>query len=470
MKNFSGQGVFIEGSTSYSSVPRMFCLKFKNKMYLLYTLLYSAVVVFILPFQYLKRPKELRKRWLREKFGFIDPSVSPLIKGRIEGGYGSESTHTEGIIWVHAVSVGEVMAAIPLLKKIREKYPSKGIMLSTITDTGQKIARERVPESTMVFYLPFDIPIILKRVFKRKKPELLITIETELWPNLFRVSRQYGSPVILLNGRISEKSFKGYKKVSFFVQEVLSNVALFCMQSETYAERISNIGVDELKIKVLGNFKFDIKPPSGIPEWSERMKGPVLIGGSTHEGEEEFLLSVYMKLKKDFPDLNLILAPRHPERFKNVEDLLRSKGLYFIKRSAFIASNPPSPSLVKGGEGGIIILLDTVGELSAVYGISDIAIIGKSFKGHGGQNPLEPAYWGKPIVCGPHMENFPFIKDFFREGAALEVNEDSLYSKLRELLLSPEKAKDIGLKSQQLYKKNTGAVERAMEVIAGYIN
>jgi 3-deoxy-D-manno-octulosonic-acid transferase len=287
-------------------------------------------------------------------------------------------------------------------------------------------------------------------------------------------------------GRISEKSFKRYKNVSSFVKEVLSNVVLFCMQSETYAERISNIGVDERRIKVLGNFKFDIKPPSKIPEWSERIKGPVLIGGSTHEGEEEFLISVYMKLKKDFPDLNLILAPRHPERFKNVEDLLRSKGVYFIKRSAFIASNPPNPPLVKGGEGGfselrtpnsepktfkgIIILLDTVGELSAVYGISDIAIIGKSFKGHGGQNPLEPAYWGKPIVCGPHMENFPFIKDFFREGAALEVDKDGLYLRLRELLLSPEKAKDMGLKAQQLYKKNTGAVERAMEVIAEYIN
>jgi 3-deoxy-D-manno-octulosonic-acid transferase len=152
-------------------------------MYLLYTLLYSAVVVFILPFQYLKRPKELRKRWLREKFGFIDPSVHPLTKGGIEGWYGSESTHTGGIIWVHAVSVGEVVAVIPLLKKIREKYPSKGLMLSTITDTGQKVARERVPEGTIVFYLPFDIPIILKRVFKRKNPELLITIETELWPN-----------------------------------------------------------------------------------------------------------------------------------------------------------------------------------------------------------------------------------------------------------------------------------------------
>jgi len=436
-------------------------------MYFLYTLLYYAILVFILPFQYLKRPKKLKKRWLREKFGFI------------KGGLG-------GIIWIHAVSVGEVMAAIPLLKKLREKYPSKSLMLSTITDTGQKVARERVPEGTMVFYLPFDIPIILKRVFERMRPELLITIETELWPNLFRISRQYGIPVILLNGRISEKSFKGYKKASFFMKEVLSNVALFCMQSEMDAERISSIGVNEGRIKVLGNFKFDIKPPSKIPEWSEGMKGPVLIAGSTHDGEEEFLISVYMKLKKDFTDLNFILAPRHPERFKNVEDLLRSKGVSFIKRSALSTSNPTLPPLVKGGEGGfselrtpnselqsfkgIVILLDTVGELSAVYGISDIAIIGKSFKGYGGQNPLEPAYWGKPIVCGLHMENFPFIKDFYREGAAFEVDEDGLYSKLRELLLLPEKAKETGLKAQQLYKKNTGAVDRAIEVIAGYIS
>ena len=419
-------------------------------MYFLYTLLYYAILVFILPFQYLKRPKKLRKRWLREKFGFI------------KGGNG-------GIIWIHAVSVGEVMAAIPLLKKLREKYPSKSLMLSTITDTGQKVARERVPEGTMVFYLPFDIPIILKRVFERMRPELLITIETELWPNLFRISRQYGIPVVLLNGRISEKSFKGYKKASFFMKEVLSNVDLFCMQSEMDAERISSIGVNEGRIKVLGNFKFDIKPPSKIPEWSERMKGPVLIAGSTHEGEEEFLISVYMKLKKDFTDLNLILAPRHPERFKDVENLLRSKGVSFIKRSAFI-SELRTPNSELQILKGTVILLDTVGELSAVYGISDIAIIGKSFKGYGGQNPLEPAYWGKPIVCGLHMENFPFIKDFYREGAAFEVDEDGLYSKLRELLFLPEKAKETGLKAQQLYKKNTGAVDRAIEVIAGYIS
>jgi 3-deoxy-D-manno-octulosonic-acid transferase len=436
-------------------------------MYFLYSLLYIAVLFFLLPFQYLKRPKELRGKWLREKFGFI------------KGGRGSGSTRNEGIIWIHAVSVGEVMATLPLLKKLREKYPSKSIMLSTITDTGQKVAKERAPEGTIVFYLPFDVPPILKTVLKRMRPEVLITIETELWPNLFRVFKEFRIPIIIVNGRISENSFRGYKKISFFMNRVLSNVNLFCMQSDLDAERIRSIGVDKGRIKVLGNFKFDTKPPSEIPEWAERIKSPALIAGSTHEGEEEFLTNVFLKLKKDFPDLNLILAPRHPERFEDVEELLASKGLSFIKRSEFRTFNPPIPPLVKGGEGGLpelqvlkgeIILLDSVGELSAVYGKSDITIIGKSFKGYGGQNPLEPAYWGKPIVCGPHMENFPFIKDFYRDGAALEVNEDGLYPTLRELLLSPEKAREMGLKAQQLYRKNTGAVERAMEVIAGYID
>mgnify|MGYP001041901051 CR=1 FL=1 len=440
-------------------------------MYLLYSLLYSIVLFFLLPFHYLKRPKELRKRWLREKFGIInsapsnsksllpsfDPSVSPLSKEGIKGWY-------KGIIWIHAVSVGEVMAALPLLKGLKERYPSRGIMLSTITDTGQKVAREGAPEGTSVFYLPLDITFVLKIAFKRVKPEILITIETELWPNIFKVFKQNGIPVVLLNGRISENSFRGYKKISFFMKRVLSCVDLFCMQSELDAERIRSLGVDEKRIKVLGNFKFDTKPPSEIPQWTDRIQGPVIIAGSTHEGEEEFITSVYSELKKDFPDLNLIIAPRHPERFKKVEDLLKSRGLSFVKRSEFLRVPSPDSRL-----SGTILLLDSVGELSAIYGISDIAIIGKSFKGYGGQNPLEPAYWGRPILCGPHMENFPLIKDFYSEGAALEVYEEGLYTKLRDILLSPERAKEMGSKAKELYMRNAGAVEKAMESIAGYI-
>jgi 3-deoxy-D-manno-octulosonic-acid transferase len=437
-------------------------------MFFLYSLLYCIALFFLFPVHYLKRPKQLRKRWVKDKFGFINPSFSPLTKGGIK----------RGIIWVHAVSVGEVMASLQLLKKLREKYPSKSIILSTITDTGQKVGREGAPEGTSVVYLPFDIPFVLRTVLKRVKPEILITIETELWPNVFKLFKEHRIPVILLNGRISGKSFSGYKKISFFMKRVLSHVDLFCMQSELDAKRIKGLGVDRERIRVLGNFKFDKKPPSAIPEWAKRISGPILIAGSTHEGEEELMNSVYCELKKDFPDLNLIIAPRHPERFQEVENLLRSKGIFFIKRSEFRTSTPTIPPSAKGGEGsfsepqfltGEIVLLDTLGELSAIYGIADIAIIGKSFKGYGGQNPLEPAYWGKPIVCGPHMENFPFIWALYDQGAALEVQEEGLYPALKELLLSPEKAKKMGDKAKEFYIKNAGAVEKAMEVLTQYI-
>ena len=418
-------------------------------MYLLYSLIYIVALIFISPFEYFKRPGHIRKRWLKEKFGFLDSSLI---------------THHSSPIWVHAVSVGEVMAALPLLKRLREKYPSKNIILSTITDTGQKVARERVPEGTGVVYLPFDITPVITAVIKKVKPEILIIIETELWPNLIRSFRKNGIPVILLNGRISENSFRGYKRISFFMKRVLSHIDFFGMQGEEYAERIRSLGVNTGKVMNTGNFKFDSSPPSQIPVWTEKIKGPVITAGSTHEGEEEFITSVYHELKKDFPDLNLIIAPRHPERFKGVEDMLRLKGISFIKRSAF-SNQLPESTIVQGQ----IILLDTVGELSAIYGISDIAIIGKSFRGYGGQNPLEPAYWGKPIVCGPHMENFPVIRDFYTEGAAIEVREDELYSTLKELLLSPEKAGEIGSKAQELYRKNAGAVERSLKIVERFI-
>ena len=413
-------------------------------MYFLYSLIYLIAITMLLPFEYLKRPKEIRSRWLREKFGLIKE-----VKG-------------EGI-WVHAVSVGEVTAAAPLLKRIKEQYPAKTIIISTITDTGQKIARERSPEGTIVLYLPFDLPLVLQRVLSRFRPELLVVIETEIWPNLIRVFRENGIPVLLLNGRISETSFRGYKKIAFFMKSVLSYIDFFGMQGEEYADRIKKLGVDSEKVRDLGNFKFDTKPPRDISAWTGNISGRTITAGSTHDGEEELIADVYLELKKEFPDLNLILAPRHPERFKPVEDMLRSKGLLFVKRSE-IDRLCSGPSLK-----GAIILLDTVGELASVYGISDIAIIGKSFRGLGGQNPLEAAYWSKPIICGPHMENFPFVQEFYRENAALEAKEEELYSRIKDLLLSPVKAKKIGAKARGLFNKNAGAVERAMEIIERYI-
>ena len=420
-------------------------------MYFLYNFIYIIALVFFFPFEYLKRPKELRGKWLREKFGL----------------FGSRNIQdsNKGIIWVHAVSVGEVIASIPLLEKLISQYPQKRVILTTITDTGQKVARERAPDSVQIAYLPFDLAFIIRNVIRKIKPELLIVIETELWPNLLRVFNHMRIPVLLVNGRISEKSFAGYKKISFFMKKVLSFVDFFSMQSEEYARRIQTLGVAERKVQVLGNFKFDSRPAAQIPEWIKQIQGTVIIAGSTHEGEEDFVTSVYLELKKNFPGLNLILAPRHPERFQGVEEMLRTKGLTFFKRSDLSTVNAHHPTLH-----GVIILLDTIGELSAIYSISDIAIIGKSFRGHGGQNPLEPASWGKTIICGPHMENFSVMQEFIKAGAALEVTESNLFSTLRDLLTFPEKAKGIGLKAQQIYMKNSGAVERTADIISRYIS
>ena len=419
-------------------------------MYFIYGIIYSIAVIFLLPFEYFRRPKEIRKRWLRERFG-----------GELEG---FRKEGQSGIIWIHAVSVGEVMAATPLLKGLKEKYPSKAIILSTVTDTGQKVAREMATEGTKIVYLPFDIPQIMNSVVKKVMPEILIVIETELWPNLFRAFKQNGIPIILLNGRISENSFRGYRKISFFMKKVLSCVDFFGMQNEEYAGRLKSLGVPAARVKSIGNFKFDARPSPLIPEWTERIHGQVMTAGSTHDGEEDLITSVYTALRKDFPDLNLILAPRHPERFQNVEEMLKSKGVSFVKRSNLNTEQPKLQTLT-----GTIILLDTIGELSAIYGISDIAIIGKSFRGSGGQNPLEPAYWGKPVICGPHMENFPVIRDFFKAGAAIEVDENNLYAKLKELLLYPEKAREVGLRGHEIYRKNAGAVKAAMEIVARYL-
>lgn len=419
---------------------------------LIYSFLYFIVLICLLPFQYRKRPKDLRKKWLREKFGTFNFSLS---------------TFNSSLIWIHAVSVGEVIASLPLLEKLKVRYPSVSLVLSTITDTGQRVALEKVPDRTKVIYLPFDLSFILERTLKNIQPNLFITIETELWPNLLMTLKKRKIPAVVMNGRISDDSFKGYKKIKFFMQSIISCVDLFCMQDAVYAGRIKELGAQEEKIRVIGSFKFDTVPSLNIPEWTELLTHPVIIAGSTHRGEEDLLVSFYIELKKDFPDLSLIVAPRHPERFGEVEGFVKAKGLSYVKRSQLSSDSPlhpftnsPLPS---------IVILDAVGELALVYGVSDVAVIGGSFIEHGGHNLLEPAFWGKPIICGPHMENFPFAKEFYEKGAAIETDSSSLCEKLKELLQSQEKRKAMGDKAKALYNEKAGAVEKAMKEIERFL-
>jgi 3-deoxy-D-manno-octulosonic-acid transferase len=419
-------------------------------MYLIYSFLYSVVLLFLLPFEYLKRPKELRSRWMRERMGRIPP---PSVKDHLP------------LVWVHAVSVGEVISAVPLIKELRGRYPLVAIVLSTVTDTGQKVAKERVSDIARVVYLPFDLAHTVKKLLKRIRPALFITVETELWPNIFRTFRQEGIPILVLNGRLSEKSFRGYRRIRFFIKDVLACVDLFCMQDRVYAERIRELGAEENRVRVTGNFKFDTRPSEKLPGWTNALGHPVVLAGSTHEGEEELVVSVFERLRNDFPEMNLVLAPRHPERFGKVEDMIRTMGIAYRKRSELETQNVEQ-GMIRGG----IVILDTIGELSSSYGVSDIAVMGGSFYKVGGHNPLEPAFWGKPVVCGPHMENFPFIQDFYIGSGAIKTDPEGLYDVLRELLRSPAKRKAMGERARALYNEKAGAVDRAMEVLKSYLD
>ncbi len=441
-------------------------------LYGLYTVLYTAALLFLLPFEYLKRSTAFRKRWLLERFG--------LYAG---------TRFTCRPIWIHAVSVGEVIASVPLIKKIKQRHPSLEIVISTVTDTGQKVAMERAGAYAVIVYVPFDLPFAIKNALQYVRPSVFIIMETELWPQVIRILKESDVPVVLMNGRLSERSYKRYKKLRFFIGKVLSNISLLCVQDDIYAGRFRDIGAAPDRIKIIGSFKFDIRPSSDVPEWTEALCGPVIIAGSTHETEEELVLDVYMRLKASLPGLNLIIAPRHPGRFRTVEELVKKKGLEYIKRSEIVenqnrrngesenrgkvfCTHSPTrrfPDSAFIPDSGFVVILDVIGELSAVYGAADIAIMGGSFIEHGGQNPLEPAFWGKAVVCGPHMENFPFIEEFYSRRGAVRAEGPRLYNVLKDLLDSPEQMRRMGRTAKKLYEKNSGAVERAMELIEDYL-
>lgn len=419
---------------------------------MLYSLLYSIALSVLLPFEYLKRQSRLRRRWIRERFGLVDVAVE----------------QNRQVIWVHAVSVGETLSAVPFIERLQTVYPSAAIVLSTVTDTGQEIARERLRENVFIVYLPFDLVFAVERLLRRVKPDVFISIETELWPNLFRVLEREGIPVLVMNGRISERSFGGYRKIRFFISEVIRRVDLFCMQDESYADRIRRLGAEEKKVLVTGNFKFDVRPSESIPAWAAHLKPPVIIAGSTHEGEEAVVLSAFKKLRSEVCDATLILAPRHPDRFRRAGDIAAQAGVDFVNRSSL--PGPDDAREGSTGERASLVILDVIGELAALYGICDIAIIGGSLVGHGGHNPLEPAFWGRPIVCGPHMENFPLIEEFYKKGAAVQVGADGLYDVVKGLLLSPEKRETMGRRARELYDEKAGAVERALSALQRYVD
>ncbi len=417
-------------------------------MYVIYNIFLVVATVFLSPvvlFTLITVPKY--RGGLTQKLGRLRKSVMRVIKGTRP-------------IWVHAVSVGEVMAAHPLIRELKKKYPHRKLILSTVTVTGHFTASRRVPEADAVFYFPFDYPCIVRRVIKGINPEIVLVAETELWPNFFRELKRQGIPSAVINGRISPHSYKNYQKFRKFFGMVFDQVTLFCMQSEEDAQRIKDIGADPGKVMVTGNLKFDQKilgAQTGLVAIPAGRK--VITAGSTHRGEEAALLEVFSRLREKYPKLLLIIAPRHPERFGEVEGVINSAGYECQRRTSL------------RGPVKDVLLLDTIGELRSFYAVCDIAFVGGSLVKVGGHNLLEPAAMKKPVIFSRYMFNFKEISEaLISSGGGIMVKDKSeLYAELNALLADGERAKSMGERAFRVIESNAGAAKKTIEAISRLI-
>jgi len=377
-------------------------------------------------------------------------------------------------IWVHAASVGEVFCSVPLIKKIKKEFPNLKIVLTTMTSMGNETAKVCLPETDQVLFLPIDHPLFIRSAIKKIQPSILLLAETELWPNLLRFCGKKGIPIVLFNGRISQKSFRGYLLFKFFFKECLKYVSLFLMQTEEDRMRIIEIGGGSQKTRTVGNLKFDQTLPSSSPEAVDQIaktlgidgKKNVLIAGSTHSGEEEILLTFYKELKKKDPNLLLILAPRHLERLEEVERILKKESLSWLRRTALSLDTSQSDRVQPE-----VILLDTMGELLGIYSLGTLIFVGGSLVPIGGHNPLEPLFFRKCVLFGPHMFNFLEISSRLIEtgGAIQVVGRNDLFSQLKHLFSDEGARKEVGEKGYQFLQRHQGATERMMEEIRPFL-
>jgi 3-deoxy-D-manno-octulosonic-acid transferase len=371
-------------------------------------------------------------------------------------------------IWVHAVSVGEVLAARPLISELRRRYPRFRIFLSTTTLAGQQLARQGVTDVDGVLYFPFDWAFSVRRTLNQVKPRLFVMIETEIWPNLLRECRRRGIPTLLVNGRISYRSFPRYRLIRPLFRHVLADVDRFCVQGGEAAGRLEQLGADPARITVTGSLKFDaldVIPTSGrgrervLRFFRMSANRPVLVAGSTLKGEEEAIVRAFNQLRTSGGNPLLVLAARHPERFSEVERLCRSEGLSTVRRTELPIDAEPRADAV---------VLDTIGELAEVYQIATVVFVGGSLVRAGGHNILEPAVFGKPIVFGPHMENFAEIAEtFLANDAASQVRSArELETTIVSLMGDPVRRARLGAAARALVDVNRGAKNRTLEVVA----
>lgn len=417
-------------------------------MFIIYDLVFLFIAIFYLPF-YLIQGK-FHKGFLA-RLGFLPKNLD-----------------LDSPIWIHAVSVGEVMSIKGLLEELRVAYPNKKIVLSTVTATGNKVAREMLKESkAYVTYLPLDISFIVRKVIKKIKPSLFIIAETEIWPNLITCLSANHIPVIVVNGRISDRSFRGYSFLKIFIKPILRRINRFCVQTNEDARRLAVLGVEEDRIRVAGNLKFDIKLDGDYNFEEERVKlglgnqHQLLVAGSTHPGEEQFILDAYKELLYEFKDLKLLIAPRHPERSAAIKSLVSHAGFSTV----FISQvKDACPACLPRA----VFILDTMGKLNNFYAIADIVFVGGSLVKKGGHNILEPAAKGKPIIFGSYMFNFRDIASLFLDNqAAISVSDPlELRETIRFLLENQGERRRMSQEARTLLINNQGVVDKTIQEIS----
>jgi 3-deoxy-D-manno-octulosonic-acid transferase len=421
-------------------------------MYRLYSL-----VLGLLAFAYLP-VFVVRKVWgagyplaARERLGFLRVPPPPAPGGRF---------------WVHAVSVGEVMAAVPLVQALRARWPEADVVVSTVTATGQRVAQARLGDVAALVTFPLDFHGAVRRAVRRVGPRCFVALETELWPNLLRALSRAGVPAVLANGRISDRSYRRYRRVRLLFRRVLADVALFCMQSEEDARRIIALGASPDRVVVTGNLKMEAPAGEAGAErlWRRLLhlgEAPVVVAGSTHRGEEALVLDAFLAARGRADGLRLILAPRHPERLDEVESLAGGRGLRVVRRSR-----------VTAGQAAPVILLDTVGELASLYGVADVIFVGGSLVPIGGHNVIEPALHGKPVIFGPHMGNFrEAARLLVHGGGGVQVRDgEELATAMVRLLEDPRARQAAGQAAWRAVRTHQGACVRTVEALQGVVD
>jgi len=430
---------------------------YNRNVYSLYSLLLLVVLIVSAPWWLLQmwRHGKYRSGW-RQRLG----KVPEHLRQRQAG----------DTIWIHAVSVGEVLAISRVVEELQQQLPEIRVVVSTTTDTGQRLARQRFGEEN-VFYFPLDLPFAVRSYFEALQPRLLVLAESEFWPNLLRWAKSSGAGVAVVNARISDRSLPGYLRFRRLLRPMLQNVDLYLAQSEEDAQRLIQIGAPEERVQVSGNLKFEVQAPAksafatALADAIHRQAiRPVIVAGSTLEGEEELLLRMFQPVLAEYRNAMLVLAPRHPERFGPVASLLASTGIPFRCRSAWDDDSDLA---------GKVLLLDTIGELASLYQFADVAFIGGSLVPRGGHNVLEAAQFGAPILVGPSTENFRNIVETFQRADALRVvTPESLTPTVLQLLQHDAERAALGQRALEVLRSQQGAtgktVRELVQLLSAY--